>query len=227
MSTSKGTLSVISTPIGNLEDITFRAVRILKECEYILCEDTRVTRKLLDHYSISNQLVRYDAHMGGSLHDRVLADIASGARVALVSDAGTPCISDPGSLLIQAVFEHNLHCEVIPGPSAVTAALAIAPIQSNTFTFLGFIPQKKGRKTFIENLSTYHHAVVFYESTHRIVKLLEQIDEYHKEQKMCICRELTKMYEEVLVGTASHLLEKLYADTKKQKGEFVVIFTNE
>ena len=226
MSIAKGKLSVVSTPIGNLDDITFRAVQVLKDCDYILCEDTRITKRLLTHYAISNQLIRYDAHVGVSLHEKVVADIESGKQISLVSDAGTPSISDPGSLLVQEVFNNNLHVEVIPGPSALTAALAIAPVQSATFTFLGFIPQKKGRKTFIENLSTYAHPVVFYESTHRIVKLLEQLDTVYKDNTVCLCRELTKIYEEVLVGTSAEVLEVLTADTKKQKGEFVVIFTN-
>ena len=227
MSSTEGKLSVVSTPIGNLDDITFRAIQVLKDCDYILCEDTRVTKRLLNHYSISSQLVRYDAHVGMSLHKKIQEDIESGKQVALVSDAGTPRISDPGTLLIQEAFQKNLTTEVIPGPSALTAALSIAPVQITTFTFLGFIPQKKGRKTFIENLSTYQHAVVFYESTHRIVKLLEQINEQHKEHTLCICRELTKIYEEVLVGTAAEILEIFHDESKKQKGEFVVIFTNE
>ena len=220
---STGKLSLVATPIGNLEDITFRAIRTLKECDYVLCEDTRVTGKLLHHYEIKAKMHRYDAHTSESAHQQILDDLEDGKHIALVSDAGTPGISDPGVLLIKRAREAGSLIEAIPGPSAVTTAVSLAGIAGNQFSFLGFVPNKKGRETFFKELHDYDHPVVFFESTHRIIKTLESLERALPETTVYIGRELTKMHEEMLVGSATELL-RIIADTPvKQKGEFVVI----
>lgn len=218
-----GKLSLIATPIGNLEDITLRAIRTLKECDYVLCEDTRVTGKLLHHYEIKAKMHRYDAHTSEAAHAQILSDLEEGKHIALVSDAGTPGVSDPGVLLIQRAREAGALLEVIPGPSAVTAVVSLAGIAGNQFSFLGFIPHKKGRETFFKSLETFPHPVVFFESTHRILKTLESLAKGYPEATVYVGRELTKMHEELLVGTAGEHLETLTDTPVKQKGEFVII----
>lgn len=218
-----GTLSLVATPIGNLEDITLRAIRTLKECDYVLCEDTRVTGKLLHHYEIATKMHRYDAHTSESAHAQILNDLLDGKHIALVSDAGTPGVSDPGVLLIQKARTEGVRIEAIPGPSAVTTAVSLAGIAGNQFSFLGFVPQKKGRETFFKSLMDFPHPTVFFESTHRILKTLESLAEGYPEATVYIGRELTKMHEELLVGTASEHLETLIETAVKQKGEFVII----
>jgi 16S rRNA (cytidine1402-2'-O)-methyltransferase len=218
-----GTLSLVATPIGNLEDITLRALRVLKECDYVLCEDTRVTGKLLHHYEIETKMHRYDAHTSVAAHQQIIDDLEVGKHIALVSDAGTPGISDPGVLLIEQAREIGATIEAIPGPSAVTAAVSLAGIAGNQFTFLGFVPQKKGRETFFKTLHEYDHPVVFFESTHRVIKTLEALEMNLPETMIYIGRELTKMHEEMLVGSATELLRTLLDTPVKQKGEFVII----
>lgn len=219
----QGKLSLVATPIGNLEDITLRALRVLKECDYVLCEDTRVTGKLLHHYEIKAKMHRYDAHTSESAHAQIISDLEDGKHIVLVSDAGTPGISDPGVLLIVRAREADITIEAIPGPSAVTAAVSLAGIAGNQFTFLGFIPQKKGRETFFKALKQYEHPVVFFESTHRIIKTLESLEMTLPETTVYIGRELTKMHEEMLVGSATEILKILGEQPVKQKGEFVII----
>jgi 16S rRNA (cytidine1402-2'-O)-methyltransferase len=218
-----GKLSLVATPIGNLEDITLRAIRTLKECDYVLCEDTRVTGKLLHHYEISAKMHRYDAHTSESAHTQILSDLEEGKHIALVSDAGTPGVSDPGVLLIQRARAAGALIEVIPGPSAVTSVVSLAGIAGNQFSFLGFVPHKKGRETFFREIEEYTHPVVFFESTHRILKTLETLAKVYPEATIYIGRELTKMHEELLVGTAKEVLETLTDTPVKQKGEFVII----
>ncbi len=218
-----GKLSLVATPIGNLEDVTFRAVRTLKECDYILCEDTRVTSRLLAHYEIETKTRRYDAHTTDHTHDQIIADLAEGKHLALVSDAGTPGISDPGVLLIQRARAAGALIEVIPGPSAVTAAVSLAGIAGNQFSFLGFVPHKKGRETFFNDLELYDHPVVFFESTHRILKALASLVKTQPEATLYVGRELTKFHEEMLIGTPAEVLRVLETTTVKQKGEFVII----
>ena len=220
----QGVLSLVATPIGNLEDITLRALRILKEADYVLCEDTRVTGKLLAHYEIKNTLRRYDAHTSEGIHNQIINDVLEGKRIALVSDAGTPGVSDPGVLLVERAREAGVTIEVIPGASAVTAAVSLAGISGNQFAFLGFVPQKKGRETFFRNLSEYSLPVVCFESTHRILKTLSSLDELYPSAKIYVGRELTKMHEEMIVDTAGAILAQLEAEPVRQKGEFVVIF---
>jgi 16S rRNA (cytidine1402-2'-O)-methyltransferase len=220
-------LSIVATPIGNLEDITMRALRVMRECDYVLCEDTRVTGKLLAHYDIKKPLRRYDAHSGAHIHAQVLEDLSAGKNVVLVSDAGTPGVSDPGVLLIQRARVAEVPIEVIPGPSAVTAAVSLAGIAGNQFAFWGYAPQKKGRKTFFENLANSDIPVVFFESTHRIMKALEAISETNPTARVYMGRELTKLHEELLVGSAKELFDKLAVESVKQKGEFVLIIENQ
>lgn len=218
-----GKLSVVATPIGNMEDITLRALTVLGEADYVLCEDTRVTGKLMKRHEISAKLVRYDAHSTGRVSEQVLADIQEGKQIALVSDAGTPGVSDPGVLLVAATREAGLQIEAIPGASAVTAAISIAGLTGNQFSFLGFVPHKKGRQTFFADLELYDHPVVFFESTHRIMKTLQSLVELHPDARVTIARELTKLHEEVVAGTPQVVLEYFETQPVKQKGEFVVI----
>jgi 16S rRNA (cytidine1402-2'-O)-methyltransferase len=220
---NKGRLSLVATPIGNLEDITLRAIRTLRECDYVLCEDTRVTGKLLHHHEISAKMHRYDAHTSESAHKQILEDLEAGKHIALVSDAGTPGISDPGVLLIKQAREAEVTIEAIPGPSAVTTAVSLAGVVGNKFAFLGFVPQKKGRETFFKSLASFPCPTVFFESTHRILKTLESLEKTLPEATLYIGRELTKMHEEMLVGSATELLRTIIDTPVKQKGEFVII----
>lgn len=219
-----GTLFVVATPIGNLEDITLRALRVLGEVDYVLCEDTRVTGKLLAHYELKKQLKRYDAHVSEQVHKNIIEDLLAGKKIALVSDAGTPGVSDPGVLLVTGAREAGARVEVIPGASSITAAISLAGIAGNQFTFLGFAPQKKGRDTFFKGLATLPvQPVVFLESTHRIMKALEQLSAAVPTATVYLARELTKLHETLHVGAAADLLQELQAEPVKQKGEFVVL----
>jgi 16S rRNA (cytidine1402-2'-O)-methyltransferase len=218
-----GVLSIVATPIGNLEDITLRALRVLKEADYILCEDTRVTGKLLKHYDIAKPLKRYDAHTSEQTHLGIIDDIKSGKKIALVSDAGTPGISDPGVLLVQRARAAGARIEAIPGPSAIAAAFSIAGIAGNQFAFLGYAPQKKGRETFFKSLSSYEIPVIFFESTHRIMKTLEALKNLSIDGKVSIGRELTKMHEEMVSGTPEEVFNYFDSNKVHQKGEFVVM----
>lgn len=178
------TLYIVGTPIGNLEDISMRALRILGEVDFILCEDTRVTRKLLDHYKIRTHTISYHQHSDQKKVDEVLKLLAQGKSLAMVSDAGTPGISDPGGQLVQAVFEHfgdDVKIESVPGPSATTVALSISGIPTDKFVFMGFPPNKKGRQTFIEKIFESEYPVVVYESKHRIIKFLEEVIAQNKQ----------------------------------------------
>jgi len=218
-----GQLSIIATPIGNLEDITYRAVRVLGAVDYVLCEDTRVTGKLLHHYGIKATMRRYDAHASDSTHTQIIADLIDGKHIALVSDAGTPGVSDPGVLLVQQARAAGILIDTLPGASSITAAISLAGIAGNQFTFLGFVPQKKGRAIFFTSLPNHVQPVVCLESTHRIVKALTQLVEAQPDSTVYLARELTKMHEELLVGTPAELLDLLTNTPVKQKGEFVMM----
>lgn len=218
-----GILYIVATPIGNLEDITLRALRVLKEVDYVLCEDTRVTGKLLAKYEIKAKLRRYDAHASEQVHESIIEDLLAGKNIALVSDAGTPGVSDPGVLLVARARQARVRVEVIPGPSSVIAAVSLAGIAGNQFTFLGFAPQKKGRETFFKGLATHAQPVVFLESTHRIMKALESLAATTPTATVYLARELTKLHETLHTGTATELLIELQTDPVKQKGEFVVL----
>ncbi len=217
------TFYVIATPIGNLEDITLRAIRILKEVDIVLCEDTRVTKRLFEKHGISTQMLSYHAQSGEARVDLILEKIEQNKNIALVTDAGTPGISDPGSLLISVIREKfpDLKIVSVPGPSALTASLSIAGVPIHEFIFLGFMPHKKGRETLFKEIAESERTMVFYESTHRIFKTLESLSKIDK--KVTVVREITKIYEEVLQGSAVEILKTLTDIPEKQKGEFVVI----
>jgi 16S rRNA (cytidine1402-2'-O)-methyltransferase len=220
------TLYVIGTPIGNLEDVTLRALRILKEVDVILCEDTRMTKRLLDKYEIvGKQLTTYNEEKSGLRIEKVAALLEEGKNLALVSDAGTPGISDPGSYLVEKVREllPDVKIESVPGPSALTAALSIAGVPVHDFTFLGFLPHKKGRETLFKEIAVSERANVFYESPHRILKTLESLVKFAPNKKVIIARELTKIHEQIISGTAAELLLYFETNSDKVRGEFVVI----
>ena len=219
-----GILSIVATPIGNLEDITLRALRVLKEADYVLCEDTRVTGKLLAHYEIKAKLKRYDAHASERVHESILNDLKEGKNIALVSDAGTPAISDPGVFLVARAPAAGARIDAIPGPSALTAVFSIAGIAGNSFAFLGFVPQKKGRETFFKGLASYDLPVMFYESPHRIMKTLESLMLHLQDTiVVTIGRELTKMHEEVVRGSSEEVLAYFIDHPSHVRGEFVII----
>ncbi len=226
------TFYIVATPIGNLEDITLRAIRILKEVDLVLCEDTRVTKRLFERHSISTASMSYHAQSGEAKVDLILEKIEEGKNIALVTDAGTPGISDPGSVLVSKVREKfndlilsgDLKIVSIPGPSALLSALSIAGVPTHEFVFLGFLPHKKGRETLFREIAESDRTVVFYESTHRILKTLESLKKINK--KVTIARELTKIFEEVLQGSAEEILKILTDTPEKQRGEFVVIVSN-
>lgn len=221
------TLYVIATPIGNLEDITLRAIRILKEVDVILCEDTRTTKRLLDTYEIKTKTVSYHAHSTSGKQDAIIEALKEGKSYALVSDAGTPAISDPGALLVRSILDlkdETLKVVAVPGPSALAGALSIAGLTEHVFTFLGFLPHKKGRETLFKKIALSEETVVFYESTHRIMKTLDSlISHAGEDRKMTIVREMTKMFEEIADGTVSEVRTYFTTHTDKVRGEFVVI----
>ncbi len=218
-----GTLFIVATPIGNLEDITLRALRILKEVDLIACEDTRVTKRLLEHYQIDKQVISYHQHSQVGKVDFLLEKLKQGKNIALVSDAGTPGISDPGGLLVSAAASEGIKVEAIVGPSALTAALSISGLPTDKFLFLGFLPHKKGRETLIKEIIESKYTIVFYESVHRIIKALGQLNEAGLERKVVVCRELTKKFETVYRGKINEVLKLLQDD--QVKGEFVVIIS--
>lgn len=221
-----GTLYIVATPIGNLEDITLRALRVLKEVDYILCEDTRTTKKLLDKYEIKTKTISYHAHSSETKESAIINMLKAGENLALVSDAGTPCISDPGVLLVANVrkeFGNEASVVPIPGASAFISALSVSGISSAEFTFLGFLPHKKGRETIFKEIAKSKKVIVFYESTHRILKTLTSLDEHSPTFNVMIGREITKQFEEFIQGTPKEIFEYYTQNADKQRGEFVVI----
>lgn len=218
-------LYIIATPIGNLEDITLRALRILKEVDLVLCEDTRETGKLLHHYEIKKPLKSFHAQSKLSRIDDIIAMLAEGKNLALVTDAGTPAISDPGSFLIQKIKEELPETKIIPipGASALTAAFSASGITGGEFTFLGFLPHKKGRETLFKEIAVGDRAYIFYESPHRILKSLESLNVFCPNKKIIIAREITKMFEQMVSGTPQELLVYFNENPDKVRGEFVVM----
>lgn len=219
------TLYVVATPIGNLDDITLRALAVLKSVDVVLCEDTRVTKKLLNHYGIDVPTMSYHSHSGMTKLDKIKGLLEDDKNIALVSDAGTPTISDPGSVLISKIKKElpKVQIVAIPGPSAVTAALSIAGVPASNFLFLGFLPHKKGRETLFKEIANSKRTVVFYESPHRIKKTLASLHDHAPDRVVHLARELTKIHEEVLSGTPEKLLETLEVVPEKERGEFVVL----
>ena len=216
-------LYIIATPIGNLEDITLRALRVLKDVNIILCEDTRHTKKLLAKYEINTPTISYHQHSKLNKINKIVDLLERGKNLALVSDAGTPGISDPGNQLIKYLIDNKIDVEIIPipGPSAVISALSISGFPTDNFIFLGFVPHKKGRQTFFKNIAEEKRTVAFYESPHRIMKTLESMKEYLPEKEIVICRELTKIHETIYRGKAKDIKKTLTPD--QVKGEFVVV----
>ncbi len=218
-------LYVIPTPIGNLEDITLRAIRMLGEVELILAEDTRTSKKLLDHYSIATPLRSYHAHNEHAIVESLLEQLQSGTDMALISDAGTPGISDPGFLLVRACVQAGVRVECLPGATAFVPALVASGLPCDKFHFEGFLPHKKGRQTRLKFLAELEHTFVLYESPHRLVKCLEQLMEHCGEARMaCVCRELTKLHEEVRTANLLELRDH-YAAQPSVKGEIVIVVT--
>lgn len=214
-------LYIVSTPIGNLKDITFRAIEVLKEVSFTACEDTRVASILLNHYEIKKELISLNAVNETHRIENVLGRIEAGDSCALISDAGTPGISDPGVRLISAAIERGIDVIPVPGASALITALTISGLPTNSFVFEGFIPQKKGRQKKLEQLSHEERTIVLYESTYRIEKLINELNEYMPERLVVVCRELTKKFEETWRGRPSELLASI--GEKVTKGEFVVV----
>jgi 16S rRNA (cytidine1402-2'-O)-methyltransferase len=213
-------LYIVPTPIGNLGDMTFRAVEVLKTVDHILAEDTRTSKKLLQHYDITTPLRSYHAHNEHKILSKVIAEIQS-QKVALISDAGTPGISDPGYLLIREVIRRGLDMEILPGANAVIPGLLLSGFPNHDFRFKGFLPAKKGRQTAITEIGEYEHTIVLYESPHRIVKLLEKLSEVMPDRMVSVSREITKLHEETLRGTASEVTHIL-RERPSVKGEIVV-----
>jgi len=221
------TLYIVATPIGNLKDMTFRAVSTLKQVNLVLCEDTRVTRKLLDAYEIKTPTLSYHSQSKDSKVEKIFKHIRNGDDIALVSDAGTPAVSDPGSLLVNQVreeFGDAVETVAIPGASAVTAALSISGLPSSEFLFLGFLPHKKGRQTLFGEINESKRTVAFYESPHRLMKSLETLENILDEKRIVVVtRELTKIHESSVRGSASEVLEYFKEHDDQVRGEIVIL----
>ncbi len=217
-----GSLYVVATPIGHLGDITYRAVASLRAVAVVACEDTRQTKKLLTHYQISTPTVSIHQHSSAATIQRLIDRVTGGDSVAVVTDAGTPGISDPGSQLVAAAVAAGVSVVPIPGPSALTALASVAGIRTDEFLFLGFLPHKKGRQTLLREIVASHRPVILYESTHRIEKLLGELSVAGAgERQLVVGRELTKTFETLYRGTPARVLDQLQATSTK--GEFVLI----
>ncbi len=222
----KGKLVICATPIGNLEDITLRALRILGEVDLIAAEDTRETRKLLTHYKLKTQLTSYHSYNEKKKKKKIIEEIKKGKKVALVADRGMPGLSDPGYSLIKSCIEEGIELEVLPGPSAAISALAVSGLPSTSFIFLGFLPRKKGeRKKILSKLKDEERTLIFYEAPHRIKQLIDEILEVLGNREAVLVRELTKVYEEILRGSVKEIKEKIQA--KKPKGELTFLVKGE
>jgi 16S rRNA (cytidine1402-2'-O)-methyltransferase len=218
-----GTLYIVSTPIGNLNDITFRAVEVLKQVDLIACEDTRRTKILLEKFGLAKNLISYYNYNERQRAEEIIRELKSGKNVALVSDSGTPGISDPGFVLIKRAIEENITVIPIPGPSAFVCALVGSGLPMDEFVFVGFLPHKKGRKTKLKKLSEEERTIILYESPHRLIKTLNEIVEIFGDREIAVAKELTKIHEEFFRGKISEVLKKLTPD--KIKGEFVIVIS--
>lgn len=215
-------LYLVPTPIGNLEDITLRAIRLLKECDLILAEDTRTTGKLLSHFEISTPQAAFHMHNEHKSAEKFVSEMKEGRNMCLVSDAGTPGISDPGYLIVREALKSGVNVECLPGATAFVPALIKSGIPCDRFVFEGFLPHKKGRQTKIKEIAEETRTVVIYESTHRIIKALEQFQEFFEEDRVIsVSRELTKKFEETVTGKVAEVLE--HFKNNSIKGEFVVV----
>jgi 16S rRNA (cytidine1402-2'-O)-methyltransferase len=216
-----GALYLVATPIGNLEDITYRAVKVLSAVNLIAAEDTRKTKILLDHYHISKPMMSYYSYNEHIRAQQLIEKLLDGQSIALVSDAGTPGISDPAFQIVQRALEKGISIIPIPGPTAFISALIVSGLLTERFVFEGFLPLKKGRKTKFETLKTESRTIIFYESPHRIIKTLREVHEYFGNRKVVVARELTKKFEEIVRGPIQSVLSEL--DQKEPRGEYVVI----
>jgi 16S rRNA (cytidine1402-2'-O)-methyltransferase len=219
---SAGKLTVVPTPVGNLEDMTFRAIRILKEADAVLAEDTRTTSLLFQKFEISNKLIAHHQNNEHKTVEHLVEEIKHGKHFALVSDAGTPGISDPGFLLIRACVQNNIEVECLPGPTAFVPALVSSGFPCEKFVYEGFLPQKKGRESRIKKIADEDRTVVLYESPHRLIKALEQFKSFfHADRKIAVCRELSKKFEEIVRGNCDELIH--HFTTHPIKGEFALV----
>jgi 16S rRNA (cytidine1402-2'-O)-methyltransferase len=219
-----GTLYVVSTPIGNLEDITHRAVRVLSEVDVIACEDTRHTRKLLNHYGVKTKTVSYHEHNERERAAQLLESLESGSDIAIVSDAGTPGISDPGFRIVRLALENGVPVVPVPGPTALISALVASGLPSDEFFFGGFLPARKGqRRTRLMQLSSIPATLVFYEAPHRIAESLRDAREILGEREAVVARELTKLHEEILRGRLSELAQRFSTGDEGARGEMVLM----
>jgi len=215
-------LFIIPTPIGNLEDITLRALRILKEVDVILAEDTRTTGNLLKHFSIDKKLISHHLHNEHKTVEQIVERIKAGEKIALVSDAGTPSISDPGFLLVRECVKNNIEVDCLPGATAFVPALVNSGLPSDRFCFEGFLPQKKGRQTKMLSLKDEERTMIFYESPFRLVRALNEFSEiFGKDRRASVSREISKMFEETKRGTLEELA--IYFSQKTVKGEIVIV----
>lgn len=216
-------LFVVGTPIGNLEDLTFRAKRILSSVSVIACEDTRVTKKLLDHYDIATPTISVHHHTPPAQFEAVLDRVQQGQDVAVVTDAGMPGISDPGGKLVARAVERGLRVESVPGPSALTTAASLSGIPTDHFQFFGFLPHKKGRETLFNKIAATTDTVVLYESPHRLMKTLESLVGLNLTKHVVVCRELTKLHESVVRGLASEVFQHFTDHPDEVRGEVVIL----
>lgn len=213
---------MVPTPIGNLEDITLRAIRVLKECDFILAEDTRETKKLLAHFSIDKPIQSYHQHNEHKVVEGLVDKIRHSNQVVLVTDAGTPGISDPGFLLIRECIKNDIVVECLPGPTAFVPAIVVSGLPCEAFVYEGFLPHKKGRETRIKKIAASEYTTVLYESPHRLIKCLEQLIQFCGPDRKCsVSREISKKYEETVRGTLAEVLH--HFNTHEIRGEFVVV----
>ena len=215
-----GKIYLVATPIGNLEDITLRAIRILKEADIVVAEDTRQTLKLLNHMEISKPMISYHRHSTENKLEEIIEKVKQGNNIALVSDAGTPVISDPGEDIVKRAIEENIELVPIPGPCALITALIASGIDAKEFTFLGFLPlNKKSRKDKLNEIKNAKKTIILYEAPHKLKETLKDLIEITENRKIVLARELTKIHEEFVTGTAEELIEKM----QEPKGEFVIV----
>jgi 16S rRNA (cytidine1402-2'-O)-methyltransferase len=222
------TLFIVATPIGNLSDITLRALEVLRNVDLILCEDTRKTKVLVDYFKIKKPLISYHQHSKLSKIDFIIDQLREEKDIALVSDAGTPGISDPGNVLVDRLMsleDKSIKIVPIPGPSALTCAVSVSGLPCDKFVFLGFLPQKKGREKIFTEISSTKRTIIFYESPHRILKTLNKLrDTLDSSRQVAVCRELTKKFEEIVRGNITEILKK-FQNRKKILGEFVILIS--
>ena len=227
MSNMSGKLYVVATPIGNLGDMTPRAIEALRSCDIIAAEDTRTSMNLLNKFEIRTKMVSYHKFNERSTCDNLINELLDGKNIALISDAGTPCISDPGSVLVKRAVESNIIVEGIPGACAVTTALSISGFDTNEFRFMGFFPRDNGEiKRFIQKLRT-PSVYIFYESPKRIIKTLTLLDENLENVNICLCNDLTKKFERIYRGTPKEIIEELRDNPSAEKGEYTVVLNTD